>query len=199
MFVNTLTSRDPSNLHLLPKRTMETMANKDELRPLQVAVVQSGTIAIPFTRLLPKTKSGSSSETKPSSIFNKLNSVALPRTSSVIRDLKTAYELVKRNTDDIRTVSMVTFVAQKPKPEDLEMIKTLQGLGLKVTVITLGNDDGVDEWLGVDNAVPMPGGGKDSGKDSTTTDKIIDQVIEQVKKGFQFSFYVFITPHFLYS
>lgn len=170
MFVNTLTSRDPSNLHVIPKRTMETMAKKEELQPLQVAIIQSGTVAIPFTRL--------SSKTKPSAIFNRLNSVALPRTGSVTRDLKTAYELVKRNTNDIRTVSMVTFVAQKPKPEDLEMIKTLQGLGLKVTVITLGNADGVDQWLGVDDAVPMS-----DGKDSTATDEIIGQVIKQVKKG----------------
>ena len=173
VFVNTLTSRDPSNLHVIPKRTMKRMVNKEELQPLQVAVLQSGAIAIPLTKL--------SSETQPSAIFNKLNSVALPRTSSVTRDLRTAYELVKRNIDDLRTVSMVTFVAQKPKPEDLEMIKTLQGLGLKVTVITVGNAVGIDKWLAVDDAVPMP-----DERDSASTDRIIDQVTAKVKKGSEF-------------
>ena len=153
---------------------MEKIASKKVLQPLQIAVIQSGAIAIPFTRL---------SSTKPSVFFNKLNTVSLPKTSSVARDLRTGYELVKKFTNDVKTVSMVTFVAQKPNLEDIQIIKTLQGLGMKVTIITLGNSVDADQWLGVEGTVPM--------YDGKNVEEILDQVIEQAKLGSYLLFFYF--------
>lgn len=94
---------------------------------------------------------------------------------NIVRDLKTGYQLVKQHTDDVSSVSMVIFVAQKPNPEDVQMIGTLKRLGMKITVVALGNNAGVDEWLSVDDTVLMRGR-KNIGDN-------IDQVVDQAKQG----------------
>ena len=105
--------------------------------------------------------------------------VNLPPSSSVARDLKSGYELLIGKNDDISSSTVVLFVAQKPKPEDIQMVKGLKGLGLKITIVALGNGFDMREWLNMEGTIPLP----DGGKDGVDVIEIIDKIIDEANKG----------------
>ena len=105
--------------------------------------------------------------------------VNLPPSSSVARDLKSGYELLIGKNDDISSSTVVLFVAQKPKPEDIQMVKGLKGLGLKITIVALGNGFDMREWMNMEGTIPLP----DGGKDGVDVIEIIDKIIDEANKG----------------
>ena len=116
-------------------------------------------------------------------LLDRLDVVNLPPSSSVARDLKSGYELLIGKNDDISSSNVVLFVAQKPKPEDIQMVKGLKGLGLKITIVALGNGFDMREWLNMEGTIPLP----DGGKDGVDVIEIIDKIIDEANKGEFFS------------
>ena len=63
------------------------------------------------------------------------------------------------------------------------MVKGLKGLGLKITIVALGNGFDMREWLNMEGTIPLP----DGGKDGVDVIEIIDKIIDEANKGEFFS------------
>jgi len=180
VFINSLESSDPSAIHKTPLKMITRMISNPTILPLSVAAIKSGYNVIPFVDV--------KSNTDPSVVLRRLQTVSLRSRTNVARDLTSAYELLTKTDIPIDQQSVVLFVSQKPKPNDLEMVSNLRGLGLKLTIVGLGNEPDMRGWLNAGGTISLPdskkpGGDNDDDDDGEDILNIIDEIIDASKPG----------------